>query len=44
MGYCWCDMDVMHGWRVLLMSPATEYNRKGDWIQIIAQQIKANKF
>ena len=32
-----------NGWRVLLMSPATEYNRKGDWIQIIAQPNKTNK-
>lgn len=27
-----------NGWKVLLMSPATDYNREGDWIQVLAQQ------
>ena len=32
------QMFIRNGWKISLMSPATNYNRKGDWIQILAQQ------
>merc|ERR550525_257123 len=35
------ELAAMHeknGWRVLLMSPAADYQRKGEWFQILATQ------